>query len=56
MPQQCNHVYYLNRAQAAQRLAEETNDKAVRNLHLAMATEYRARAAATPPLGEVEPG
>ncbi|HWW64613.1 MAG TPA: hypothetical protein VNZ43_07635 [Sphingomonadaceae bacterium] len=55
MPQQCNHTYYLHRAEAARRLAEEASDKAVRNLHLAMANEYRARAAASPP-AETEAG
>jgi hypothetical protein len=56
MSQQCNHNYYLDRAQAALRQAAQSRDKAIRKLHLAMATEYRARAAATPPPGEAEPG
>jgi len=54
--QQCNHAYYLNRALAAQRLAEEARDKAIRNLHLSMASEYRARAASAAPSEDVNPG
>jgi hypothetical protein len=56
MTQQCNHNYYLDRAQTALRQAAQSRDKAIRKLHLTMATEYRARAAAAPPPGEAEPG
>jgi len=40
-----DHAYYLERERAALRLAERAVDNAIRNIHLAMACEYRARAA-----------